>query len=462
MAALSSKVGAHRGTTARCQGPSLGLRQNAVALGNRRSSIQPLRAAQPTRLMTGVMTPAAAAAAAAAAPVASKVTNGTQVMKTEPAGETRPPPEPVSEPLQQPSPYVWERNWVPVAPLASLDSSRPNPVMLLGQSLVVWRHADLGRWVIQHDMCPHRLAPLSEGRLDAAGNRLTCAYHGWEFDEEGKCTRVPQLMADPRAAATACGSARNCVKTFPTLEHDGLLFVWLDDSAAGRAAAQLARKPKLHDDNAPTTIDWFMNELPSDYTFWLEQAMDPSHASFLHQGLANFSSATAVPLEGKPVEDVDLIKGFTWQHGAYEKSLAGLKAIRQFQPPFTVAVWYNQANGKMTRYWTLAVPVRPGVARVLFRAGFGKLAPEGAADDGVEANLEGPTATPATLPTNGRGSAADPSGPQPDTNRRGRMSGVSGSLASRAARLFNLLPHWVYLGQLLGDQDQTMMCRWGK
>lgn len=27
---------------------------------------------------------------------------------------------------------------------------------------------------------------------------------------------------------------------------------------------------------------WAMSELPVDYTFWLEQGMDPTHANFLH------------------------------------------------------------------------------------------------------------------------------------------------------------------------------------
>ena len=46
------------------------------------------------------------------------------------------------------------------------------------------------------DTCPHRLAPLSEGRLavDASGKtRLECSYHGWQFAGCGKCTKLPQL-----------------------------------------------------------------------------------------------------------------------------------------------------------------------------------------------------------------------------------------------------------------------------
>jgi len=33
---------------------------------------------------------------------------------------------------------------------------------------------------------PHRLAPLSEGRVNAAG-LLDCPYHGWAFAGSGTC-----------------------------------------------------------------------------------------------------------------------------------------------------------------------------------------------------------------------------------------------------------------------------------
>lgn len=45
---------------------------------------------------------------------------------------------------------------------------------------------------ISQDFCPHRLAPLSEGRVEADG-QLLCAYHGWRFDSTGKCTDLPQV-----------------------------------------------------------------------------------------------------------------------------------------------------------------------------------------------------------------------------------------------------------------------------
>jgi nitrite reductase/ring-hydroxylating ferredoxin subunit len=48
------------------------------------------------------------------------------------------------------------------------------------------RH-DGARWRAFEDRCPHRLAPLSEGRVEADGT-LLCAYHAWRFDGGGACT----------------------------------------------------------------------------------------------------------------------------------------------------------------------------------------------------------------------------------------------------------------------------------
>ncbi len=48
-------------------------------------------------------------------------------------------------------------------------------VDLLGKSLVVWADSK-GAWHCFEDVCPHRLAPLSEGRVE--GDSLMCSYHG--------------------------------------------------------------------------------------------------------------------------------------------------------------------------------------------------------------------------------------------------------------------------------------------
>ena len=37
-----------------------------------------------------------------------------------------------------------------------------------------------------------RLAKLSEGQI--VDGSLECLYHGWQFDGEGKCVKIPQVL----------------------------------------------------------------------------------------------------------------------------------------------------------------------------------------------------------------------------------------------------------------------------
>jgi pheophorbide a oxygenase len=97
------------------------------------------------------------------------------------------------------------------------------------------------RWVVFEDRCPHRLAPLSEGRIiqpaaaaataaaaggggssGSSGGGLMCSYHGWTFNPSGTCTAIPQLQ--PAAAATACGTRRTCATAYPCQVGTGLGF----------------------------------------------------------------------------------------------------------------------------------------------------------------------------------------------------------------------------------------------
>ena len=84
---------------------------------------------------------------------------------------------------------VEKQHWPPVAALDELGDS-PLGVQLLGENLVVWRDA-AGVVHAWPDRCPHRGARLSLGRV--CGDRLECAYHGWQFDAGGRCVEVPAL-----------------------------------------------------------------------------------------------------------------------------------------------------------------------------------------------------------------------------------------------------------------------------
>jgi phenylpropionate dioxygenase-like ring-hydroxylating dioxygenase large terminal subunit len=101
---------------------------------------------------------------------------------------------PAVTPLGNASP-VWQRAWHPVAHAEELADGGPAQVWVAGEAWVVARLD--GQLAAFADQCPHRLAPLSAGRLTTSAAdgsaRLACAYHGWQYDAAGQCDLIPAL-----------------------------------------------------------------------------------------------------------------------------------------------------------------------------------------------------------------------------------------------------------------------------
>lgn len=98
----------------------------------------------------------------------------------------------------QPSsePYDWHAHWYPVAFEDDIDKKTPYRFTLLNIPLVIWWDPNASAWKVLEDICPHRLVPLSEGRINQRG-LLECGYHGWEFSGSGKCEHIPQVCLIP-------------------------------------------------------------------------------------------------------------------------------------------------------------------------------------------------------------------------------------------------------------------------
>ncbi|MGB2926860.1 MAG: Rieske 2Fe-2S domain-containing protein, partial [Limnothrix sp.] len=118
------------------------------------------------------------------------------------------------------------QQWYPVSLLEDLDASAPQSITILGKKLVVWKPRKKEHYSIFLDQCPHRLAPLSEGRVDEESDRLMCSYHGWEFDSTGDCQHIPQAE-DPELLKKQ--GENFCAIALPTQEKQDMLWVWLDD-----------------------------------------------------------------------------------------------------------------------------------------------------------------------------------------------------------------------------------------
>ncbi|XP_010514817.1 PREDICTED: pheophorbide a oxygenase, chloroplastic [Camelina sativa] len=202
------------------------------------------------------------------------------VPTSDPAEEQRVEEDFGGEKEEEGSEFKWRDHWYPVSLVEDLDPNVPTRFQLLGRDLVLWFDRNDQKWAAFDDLCPHRLAPLSEGRLDENGH-LQCSYHGWSFSGCGSCTRIPQA-ATSGPEARAVKSPRACAIKFPAMVSQGLLFVWPDENGWERANS--IEPPRLPDDfDKPefSTVT-IQRDLFYGYDTLMENVSDPSHIDFAH------------------------------------------------------------------------------------------------------------------------------------------------------------------------------------
>jgi len=129
---------------------------------------------------------------------------------------------------------VWANTWYPLAFEELTDQKQPQRCNLLGTQVVFWKGED--EWFAAVDECPHRLAPLSEGRV--VNGCIECPYHGWQFEGAGGgCVAIPQLAGDARADknkddSTSRNSRADLLRnqarlhSLPVVVRQGILFAY--------------------------------------------------------------------------------------------------------------------------------------------------------------------------------------------------------------------------------------------
>ena len=271
---------------------------------------------------------------------------------------------------QQQGAQAWFQRWYPVAYLQDLDPAKPTAFTLLEQDLVLWFDRKEARWRAFADVCPHRLVPLSQGRLNGAGE-LECPYHGWSFNGSGQCTAIPQ--AEPGVAPSPRRSS--CLR-YATAEAQGLLFVFAGeaDQAASQAVPLvpvLAEGATEKATEAAKTGRWTVQDtfrdLPMDALTVLENVLDPSHVPFTHHAsVGRRETAGPVRLELTSFGP----EGFTglWAEGPRRGKLGAQQTV--FQAP--CLMWHDLTAKGFARILTVvyATPMRRGECRLFARFPF--------------------------------------------------------------------------------------------
>jgi 5,5'-dehydrodivanillate O-demethylase len=162
------------------------------------------------------------------------------------------------------------RYWMPVAGATEFDETSIKPIRLMGEDLVLYK--DLGgRYGLVDRQCAHRRADLSYGYVEQSGIR--CNYHGWCYDEKGRCLEQPyEDVAHPEARL----KDQVKLKAYPVRELAGLLWVYMGPLPA----------PELPVYAPFTWTNGFREIVKADVPCnWLqcqENSCDPVHFEWMH------------------------------------------------------------------------------------------------------------------------------------------------------------------------------------
>lgn len=146
---------------------------------------------------------------------------------------TSPSPSPAPAPAAAPpATFDWRNRWYPILWAEDFDASQPYAFTLWDRALVMFRDAASGAFAVLDDRCPHRAAPLSEGRVYTPGGGATvleCGYHGWTYGCDGACVRVPQTEVPGEEVEVPRAADVPPEGVYRTAVRAGIVFVWFGE-----------------------------------------------------------------------------------------------------------------------------------------------------------------------------------------------------------------------------------------
>ncbi|MCK9509397.1 MAG: Rieske 2Fe-2S domain-containing protein [Pigmentiphaga sp.] len=160
--------------------------------------------------------------------------------------------------------------WHPVALASDVGAGEAKTIMVLSEELTLYR-GDSGEPHLIGGRCSHRRTLLKTGWIE--GETIRCIYHGWRFGPDGACVERP-AEADP-------GMPRTKIPGYPIKEYGGLLFAYLGEEE--NPPFELPRKALIEQEGA--ILRNGVERWDNNWFQQVENSMDATHVSFVHQAL---------------------------------------------------------------------------------------------------------------------------------------------------------------------------------
>ena len=162
---------------------------------------------------------------------------------------------------------LMRRYWHPIATTGQLMDEPTRAIRILCESLVLYKDRS-GTFGLIQESCPHRRVNLLYGIPEQHG--LRCPYHGWLFDETGRCLEMPAEAPD------STFKDRVTALTYPVQELGGLIWAYLGPEPVPLLPRwDLFVQDGLYRDAGAVVV-------PCNWLQLMENSVDPVHLEHLH------------------------------------------------------------------------------------------------------------------------------------------------------------------------------------
>ncbi len=229
--------------------------------------------------------------------------------------------------------------WHVVAWSEDVGENEIFPVRLLDEDIIVCRVG--GELAAFSDLCVHRGTPISLGHIE--NDRIICCYHGWEYNAEGKCTRIPSIPDEHPIPKRAC------LTTYPAAERYGMVWVCMsDEPRTPIPECPLAEEP----DYKPIFRNkWNWKTSAGRAT---ENFFDQAHFAFVHRGILGSPDQPRVS-EARIERDGEVL---LFQVDVPANKTIALPHTRNYSVfrPFTIYQRKEEPNGNREVYLNYSCP----------------------------------------------------------------------------------------------------------
>ena len=141
-------------------------------------------------------------------------------MYTKATGPILPPGGIAPNPLFMETPKL-NPNWYVIGESTSFKTNQPTKVTLYGNPIAIWKDKN-NNYAAISDICPHRGASISKGRIDKPTQCIVCPYHTFKYNNHGRMVQTP---GQKNMRTTQTFNFKTDVPHYPIVEKNGWVYL---------------------------------------------------------------------------------------------------------------------------------------------------------------------------------------------------------------------------------------------